>query len=58
MAEGEEKRRYAMKLYPFSALLSRMRYINRWGLMRAARQENLAGRRHAPRNRRSERFER
>ena len=31
-----------MKLYPFSALLSRMRYINRWGLMRAARQENLA----------------
>ena len=31
-----------MKLYPFSALLSRMRYINRWGLMRATRQENLA----------------
>ena len=31
-----------MKIYPFSALLSRMRYINRWGLMRAARQENLA----------------
>ena len=31
-----------MKVYPFSALLSRMRYITRWGLMRAARQENLA----------------
>lgn len=28
--------------YPFFAYLSRMRYINRWGLMRAARQENLA----------------
>ena len=31
-----------MKSYPFSALLSRMRYITRWGLMRAVRQENLA----------------
>ena len=31
-----------MNCYPFSALLSRMRYINRWGLMRATRQENLA----------------
>ena len=31
-----------MTVYPFSALLSRMRYIARWGLMRAARQENLA----------------
>ena len=31
-----------MKCYPFAALLSRMRYITRWGLMRAVRQENLA----------------
>ena len=30
-----------MKLYPFSALLSRMRYINRWGLMRNTFQENI-----------------
>jgi len=29
-------------IYPFSALLSRMKYISRWGLMRSTRQENLA----------------
>ncbi len=28
--------------YGFFALLSRMKYINRWGLMRNARQENLS----------------
>ena len=28
--------------YPFNALLSRMKYIGRWGLMRSARHENLA----------------
>lgn len=31
-----------MKSYSFFALLSRMKYINRWGLMRNARQENLS----------------
>lgn len=30
-----------MEKYSFFALLSRMKYINRWGLMRNARQENL-----------------
>ena len=25
-----------MELYPFNALLARMKYIARWGLMRAA----------------------
>ncbi len=30
-----------MERYSFFALLSRMKYINRWGLMRNARQENL-----------------
>ncbi len=30
-----------MKLYPFNALLSRMKYIPRWGLMRAARTESV-----------------
>lgn len=28
--------------YSFFAMLSRMKYINRWGLMRSARQENLS----------------
>ncbi len=28
-------------MYPFFAMLSRMKYINRWGLMRNTRQENL-----------------
>lgn len=28
--------------YPFSALLSRMKYITRWGLMRSARAETLS----------------
>lgn len=28
--------------FPFSALLSRMKYIGRWGLMRSSRPENLA----------------
>lgn len=28
--------------YPFNALLSRMKYINRWGLMRSTRPENLS----------------
>lgn len=28
--------------YPFSALLSRMKYIHRWGLMRSGRPENLS----------------
>ena len=27
--------------YPFFAYLSRMRYINRWGLMRNTRSENI-----------------
>lgn len=31
-----------MKNYGFFALLSRMKYINRWGLMRNSRQENLS----------------
>lgn len=31
-----------MKLYPFNALLARMKYITRWGLMRAARAESLS----------------
>ena len=31
-----------MQLYPFSALLGRMKYIHRWSLMRAARTESLA----------------
>ena len=31
-----------MKLYPFNALLARMKYIARWGLMRAARTESLS----------------
>lgn len=30
-----------MKLYPLNALLSRMKYIPRWSLMRAVREENL-----------------
>lgn len=30
------------KTYAFTALLSRMKYINRWGLMRNARAENLS----------------
>lgn len=29
-------------LYPFAALLSRMKYINRWGLMRNSRTETLS----------------
>lgn len=40
-----------MELYPFNALLARMKYIARWGLMRAARTESLsehtAERRHS-----------
>lgn len=28
-------------MYPFFAMLSRMKYINRWGLMRNTREENL-----------------
>ncbi|MCI8649843.1 MAG: 5'-deoxynucleotidase [Anaerotruncus sp.] len=31
-----------METYSFFAMLSRMKYINRWGLMRNARQENLS----------------
>lgn len=31
-----------MQQYSFFAMLSRMKYINRWGLMRNARQENLS----------------
>ena len=31
-----------MKEYSFFALLSRMKYINRWGLMRNTRSENIA----------------
>lgn len=31
-----------MKLYPFNALLSRMKYIARWGLMRSSRPESLS----------------
>lgn len=30
------------ELYPFCALLSRMKYINRWGLMRSTRPETLS----------------
>ena len=30
-----------MKLYPFNALLARMKYIARWGLMRSSRTESL-----------------
>ena len=29
-------------MYPFFAMLSRMKYINRWGLMRNTRSENLS----------------
>lgn len=29
------------RLYPFFAMLSRMKYINRWGLMRNTRSENI-----------------
>ena len=28
-------------MYPFFAMLSRMKYINRWGLMRNTRSENI-----------------
>ncbi len=31
-----------MELYPFSALLARMKYITRWGLMRSSRPESLS----------------
>lgn len=31
-----------MKIYPFNALVSRMKYIRRWGLMHAARPETLS----------------
>ena len=31
-----------MKTYPFSALLSRMKYITRWSLMRSGRPESLS----------------
>ncbi len=31
-----------MQKYTFNALLSRMKYITRWGLMRSARSENLS----------------
>ena len=31
-----------MKLYAFNALLARMKYITRWGLMRSARSESLS----------------
>ena len=31
-----------MEMYPFNALLARMKYIARWGLMRAARTESLS----------------
>lgn len=31
-----------MKLFPFSALLARMKYIQRWSLMRTARPETLS----------------
>ena len=30
-----------MQFYPFSALLARMKYISRWGLMRSSRTESL-----------------
>ena len=29
------------RVYPFNALLARMKYITRWGLMRSARTESL-----------------
>ncbi len=31
-----------MELYPFNALLARMKYITRWGLMRSSRTESLS----------------
>ncbi len=31
-----------MKIFPFTAMLSRMKYIARWGLMRSNRTENLS----------------
>ena len=31
-----------MSLYPFHALLGRMKYITRWALMRCMRQESLS----------------
>ena len=31
-----------MKLYPFNALLARMKYIARWGLMRSSRTESVS----------------
>lgn len=31
-----------MKLYPFSALLARMKYITRWSLMHSTRPESLS----------------
>ncbi len=31
-----------MKFYPFNALLARMKYITRWGLMRSSRTESLS----------------
>ena len=31
-----------MKRFSFFAMLSRMKYIRRWGLMRNAREENLS----------------
>ena len=31
-----------MKRYPFNALLARMKYIARWGLMRSSRTESLS----------------
>ena len=30
-----------MQFYPFSAMLARMKYISRWGLMRSSRTESL-----------------
>ena len=36
-----EQEAQSMKGYHFYAMLSRMKYINRWGLMRNTREENI-----------------
>ena len=44
MKKGEavmEQEAQSMKGYHFYAMLSRMKYINRWGLMRNTREENI-----------------
>ena len=37
-----EKKEEAAMLYPFSALLARMKYITRWSLMHSTRAESLS----------------